>query len=240
MAYFWAAEFVAVITTRPLAFNASRKGKLASVVLTTTSRAGTAASIWLQSDAVRSGPTRLNLATSPSNVPWPSSTTSRQVILRRGLPELAEGGLDVGRRASGPSLHGFVGQHADVLRVEPVTIDQRRLHCGPPLLHLRRVLLTPRRAGHDQRETRLRPRLAGGRHEDEQREQANPRTHHRRNLPSPQARPERRRTSHSAASSPMIATRVQALCHRSFISVARSCSSPFRRPRSSAVSSGRR
>ena len=41
VAYFCAAESVAVITTRPLPLSASRNGKLASVVLTTMSRPGT-------------------------------------------------------------------------------------------------------------------------------------------------------------------------------------------------------
>ena len=71
-----AAESVAVMTTRPFCESSSRNGKLDAVVLTTTTRPGRPPSAPSIRRAVRSGPTRLNLASAPSKVPWPSRTSS--------------------------------------------------------------------------------------------------------------------------------------------------------------------
>jgi hypothetical protein len=72
----WAGESVAVMTTRPGAASRARNGALAAAVLTNTTRPGTVPISAAHSAASRSGPARLNLASTPSKVPWPMSTTS--------------------------------------------------------------------------------------------------------------------------------------------------------------------
>ncbi len=66
VSYFCPGDAVDVMTMRPGAARASRKGKLALAVWTKTTVPFTPSSRPRQSSASRSGPTRLNFAATPS------------------------------------------------------------------------------------------------------------------------------------------------------------------------------
>ena len=73
----WATESVADTTMRRGPLRRSMKGELAGAALTTITRLGKTRSSPDHSARSRSGPTRLNFASTPSNVPWPIRNTNR-------------------------------------------------------------------------------------------------------------------------------------------------------------------
>ena len=75
-----AADSVAVMTIRCGPARRSMNGKLADVESTTTRRPGIGLSSAAQSRVSMSGPTRLNLASVPSNVPWPNQHQEQHVV----------------------------------------------------------------------------------------------------------------------------------------------------------------
>ncbi len=149
-----AEESVAVITIRRGAASRSRKGKLPDVVLTTTTRPGTGRSRADQSADSRSGPTRLNFASMPSNVPWPISTTiSRSSRVMRSRIEASvrrtfSAWPDGVAAASGCRVSDNTVTRAGSKRS---TSDERLRQIRRPSGVLRDVFLPARRPRHDQR-----------------------------------------------------------------------------------------
>ena len=149
---FCAAESVAAITMRFLADRSCTNGKLELVVLTKTTRAAMPSSAGFHSRVSMSGPTRLNFATVPSEVPCPMSTTisvSSAVtrwLERRQRAQSRPLAWQRRRRRRSRST-----PRCD-RRQTPRRLLQRRLERRHPLLLVRREFLAARHTRHDQRE----------------------------------------------------------------------------------------
>ena len=125
-------------------------GKLADEVLTTTTRPGRPATSSAHCADSRSAPTRLNLASTPSKVPWPMSTMksrSSRVMARRTALRCCRTFAAVAAAAG----VGRIGQHLQMLAIDLHPLDEHGGEIAGPRRVLHRVLLPAARPGHDER-----------------------------------------------------------------------------------------
>ena len=145
-----ATESVAVMTTRRGPERCSRNGKLAAVVLTTTICPGSGFRSAAHSVDERSGPTRLNFASVPSNEPWPISSTNSRSSRPHPRADRVERSPHA-RRGRRMVRVAAVEQREDLRVVEAELLEERRHRRLAPLPVLLRVGRFAVRARDDQR-----------------------------------------------------------------------------------------